>query len=625
MRGIFWFYFRRNLPWAGLVLAVSLLSIPMLSRFYLLQDPDILLFFWVSIILPAACLLLGAATGAETASETASGAETVLPVSGFSRLAGAALSAVVIGALISAVLLAVSGSLKGGASYIHGGFNTATTTYLLTMLQACIFAFVFGRLSGSVLAGAVAGGGLALLTTSGILSSIAVDSLIIYDGRTAPVKIAMLAFSAVCGLLSLKYISELHDRKARAGFRNAGAAALLLAAGLIAAGLMLASSKSRAERILAPASAGDPSFAGASVYEPVQPYGYTLYTNPVKEAVLLLGPEGRLEKLMDGKTKSYAEFFSNPLRYIVRAHLTGENGETWALLREDGTKLFYAGPGGRLAPAAELGFKDLRYATMFRIGAKAYIGMRGSPDTMHYLAELVPGAKTLKWELLGSDSAEAGRAITKMRKASGTAAWLSADGMKLLRMSGGRETELCRLPYKGAAFYHTPVYKAVKAGDRELFFLPLRKDGRPSLYFCEKGKAARPAWNAPNDFMFKFTRNGDGSVFTSTTRRVDGQDRNRMFYALTGTGEFQPPIDADKAFSGLNFTAAEPVKAAGNETFFVLDHGKLVKLTGGTKPEIIAAWDTPVMTWRSVRDGVVYINKAGAFLVSWKGEKRRLN
>ncbi len=257
MNGIFRLYFRRNLPWAGLGVAVSLLSFPLLSHFRTFEDPDILLFFWITIMLPAACLLLGAAAGAEAASEAASGAETVLPVSGFARLSGAALSAVATAALISAVLLVVAGRLKSGGAFVQGGANMPTAAYLLTMLEACVFSFVFGRLSGSVIAGIAAGGGLAFLTTSGILSSVAVDALIIDDARIAPMKIAIMACSALCGVLSLKYISELYDRKARPGLRNSGAAALLLSAGLLAAGLMLAASKGRAERILAPAFPGD--------------------------------------------------------------------------------------------------------------------------------------------------------------------------------------------------------------------------------------------------------------------------------------------------------------------------------------------------------------------------------
>jgi hypothetical protein len=624
MSRIFLLYFRRSLPWAGLGVAVSLLSIPALSRFSMFRDPDILLFFWISIMLPAACLLLGATAGAETASETASGAETVLPVSGFARLSGAALSATATAALISAVLLLAAYKLKAGGASVAGGFNMPTYAYLLTMLEACVFSFVFGRLSGSVIAGIAAGGGLALLTTSGILSSIAVDALIIDDARIAPVKIAMLALSALCGLASLKYISAICDRKARPGLRNAGAAALLLAAGLLTAGGMLAASKGRAERILVPAHPGDPAFAMFAARELLPASDYSLYLNPVREELVLLTPEGRLQTLLQGRTKSYAEFFSEPMSYIVRAHSVGENGETWVLLRDKTMRLLYAAPGGELKPAPEVGISGLNYPAMFRIGGKTYMGMRGRPDTTHYLAELVPGAKTLEWKLIGTDSASARKTIINMQKASGTTAWLSADGMKVLRTAGGRETELCRLPYQNAAFYHSPVYSAVRTAGRELFFIPLKKGGKTALYVCEKGKAPQPAWNAPEGYMFEFRRNSDGSQFTSISRRDKGEDVDRLFYILDAAGRFQPPVDADKAFAGIPFTTAVPVKAAGLETLFVLDHSRLMRLTGGGKPEELAKWDAPVLTWRTVKDGIIYVNKAGMFLVSWKGEKRQV-
>lgn len=617
MRNIFFLYFKRSLPWTAGALAAAAVLMPLLTRFSAFSDPDIVRALWFTILLPAACLIIGSTAGAETAAPEAAEAENQLPVSGFARLSGAALAALASAVLLAAAIVPLY-LLFGGGSAFPKGPGFVSVSYALALLLGCVYAFAFGRLSGSIFAGAAAGAVLAALTTAGVLTSIGVDAMVNFDNRLAYTKLSALPFAAACALLSLKYISALGDRKAGHGPKTTGLAALLLAAGVLAGGLLLASSKRTAEKLLIPAFAGDIVYlAGNVVNPPTVPHDYSLLLNPATEGVFLLGPDAALRPLLDGRRKSYAEFLKNPLNYTVHSYVTDEKGGAWALIKQDGMKLFYAEPGGKLEPAAELGFKGVKYPAVFRLGGKAYLAMRGTPDTMYYLAELVPGAKSLKWELLGSDEAQAGRAMADLEKRSGAAAWLSADRTRLLRRAGGREAEVCRLPYKGTL--SSSVFKPVQAAGRELFFVPLVKDGKKALYYCEKGKPARPAWDAPA-YLPPFFRNSDGSVYVN----AESKEKGLVFYMLDAEGNFLPPARQDLLLPGVKADSAFPVKVAGNELFFVLDHNQLVRAPAGRAPESLAAWDAPLMAWRTVRDGIVYMNNSGTFLVSWKGEKRRL-
>lgn len=618
MRSIFILYFKRSLPWTAVALAAAAALMPLLTRFSAFSDPDIVRALWFTILLPASCLIIGSTAGAETAAPEAAEAENQLPVSGFARLSGAALSALAAAALLAAAVVPLY-LLFGGGSVFPKEPGFVSAAYALALLLGCVYAFAFGRLSGSIFAGAAAGAVLAALTTAGTLTSIGVDAMVNFDNRLAYSKLAALPFAAACALLALKYISALGDRKARHGIKTTGLAALLLAAGALTGGTLLASSKRNAERLLIPAFTGDiVSLAGHVVNPPTVPHDYSLLLNPVTEGVFLLGPDAALRPLLDGRRKSYAEFLKSPLNYKVHSYVTDENGGAWALIKQDGMKLFYAEPGGKLKPAAELGFKDVNFPAIFRLGGKAYLAMRGKPDTLYYIAELIPGARTLNWKLLGSDAAQAERAMAALEKSSGAAAWLSADRTRLLRRSGGRETEICRLPYKGQL--SPSIFKPVQAAGRELFFVPLVKDGKKALYYCEKGKPARPAWDAPG-YLPPFFSNSDGSVYTNV--EPEGK-KGLVFYILDAGGNFLPPVKQELLLPGLNPQSAFLVKVSGKELFFVLDHSRLVKSTAGSAPETLAAWETPLMTWRPVRDGVVYMNNSGTFLVSWKGEKRRL-
>lgn len=618
MRSIFFLYFRRSLPWTAVALAAAAALMPLLTRFSAFSDPDIVRALWFTILLPAACLIIGSTAGAETAATEAAEAETQLPVSGFARLSGAALAALAAAALLAAAIVPLY-LLFGGGSVFPKGPGFVSAAYALALLLGCVYAFVFGRLSGSIFAGAAAGAVLAALTAAGALTSIGVDAMVNFDNRLAYYKLAALLFAAACALLSLKYISALGDRKAGHGLATTGLAALLLAAGVLAGGTLLASSKRNAERLLIPAFTGDiVSLAGHVLNPPTVPHAYSLLLNPVTEGVFLLGPDSSMRPLLDGRGKSYAEFLKNPLNYTVHSYVTDENGGAWALIKRDGMKLFYAEPGGKLEPAAELGFKGANFPAIFRVGAKAYLAMRGKPDTLYYIAELIPGAGTLNWTLLGSDAAQAERAMAALQKSSGAAAWLSADRTRLLLRSGGRETEVCRLPYKGPL--SPSIFSPVRSAGRDLFFVPLVRDGKKALYYCEKGKAARPAWDAPG-YLPPFFRNSDGSVYTNVEAE---EKKGLLFYMIDAEGNFLPPSRQELLLPGLKPNSAYLAKASGKELFFVLDHKQLVKSSPGRAPESLAAWDSPLMTWRTVRDGIVYMNNSGTFLVSWKGEKRRL-
>lgn len=622
MNRVFALYFKKSLPGIGIGLAVALLSIPLLSRFAMFADKDIMLFFWVSMALPAAAVILGGMTGAETASETATEAEAALPVSAFSRLAGAGLAAISAIAVIAAVLLVVSGRLKNGTAFIQGGFNLGSAAYLLALLQACAFSFVFGRLSRSMIAGAAAGGGLALLTTTGILASVAVDALLLGDGREAPVKIVLLGVSGLCALFSLKYVSEIAERKARPGFRNVGAAALLLSAGLIAAGGLLAVSKGRAHKLLISARQGDKAYQSFIYARNKRDYNYKLYENPVKGEYVVVGPEGRARVALPGRTKSYVEFFKDPMHFVTETSLAGPDGDVWLVTREEDYRLYYAPPGGPLELQANLGLKANPLLAMFRIGEKSYLAMASRFDAMQYLAELAPG-KPVKWEFTGTGTDEGREAVIKKKKASGSYAWFSKDKMSLMATVNGREAAVCRLPYKGASFYHTPLYEAVSSGRITRFFVPLMRNGKTALYYCTPGKAAAPAWDAPEGYMFEFHTNHEGSAYAAVTRRTEGNDEYRVFYALNEAGEMLPPIDADKVFAGRSFRRAVPIKSVGDEVFFLLDGREVVK-TDGKKVSLVADLGGKPSDAAAVRDGVLFRDKGGLNIAGWNGEIRRL-
>ena len=618
MNRIFILYFKKNLPGVATGLAVALLSIPLLSRFSLFADPDILLFFWVSIALPAAAVVLGGMTGAEAASETAKDAEAVLPVSGFAGLAAIAAIAV-----IAAVLLAVSGHLKHGTAYIQGGLNFGSAAYLLGLLEACAFSFVFGKLSRSMIAGAAAGGGLAVLTTTGILASVAVDSLLLGDGRAAYFKILMLGVPGFCAILSLKYLSEISERKTKAGLRNLGPAILLLTIGLIASGGLLAVSKARAHKLLIPARQGDLAYLNFIYAKNTRDCSYKLYENPVKGEFSVVGPEGRARVVKPGKTKSYTEFFKDPVHYATEASLVRGDGSVWLVTREKEYKLYYARPGGPLEFQADLGLKDNPRLAMFRLGDKPYLAMTSRYDSMQYLAELAPGLP-VKWEFTGAGTDEGRAAVIKKKKASGKYAWLSEDKRKLIAAVNGREAAVCSLPYKGAAFYHAPLYEAVRSGNKTRFFLPLMKNGKTALYYCMPGKAAAEAWDAPEGYMFEFRTNHEGSAYTAVTRRINGNDEKRVFYVINETGKMLPPIDAGKAFAGRSFKRALPVKSVGDEVFFLLD-GRTLAKTDGTKASSVAELGSRASDAAAVRDGILFRDKSGLHIAGWDGETRSLN
>lgn len=617
MTRIFLFYFRRNLLWTGLGLIATLICMQLLAHSSLVANPaDTLRALWGVILLPAACLIVGATAGAEAGSPEASGAESLLPVSGFARLAGAAFAALLTAALLAAATVPIS-ALYGSGDFLRG---VTPSFYGLTLLQGCIYAFAFGRLSGSIFAGTAAGAALAALTTTGVIISIGVDAMIQLDSRLAYQKLWGLVFSAGCAFFSLKYISALSDRKAKPGIKTTGMVALLLSTGVLTAALMFTLSKRKAERMLIPAFNGDYiSLAGYVVNPPHIPYDYSMLLNPVTEEIYRLGPDGTLSILMDGRKKSHIEFLRNPLNFIVHSNIIGENGETWALIKQNGLKLFYAEAGGKLKQAAELDGTGVKYPAVFRIGAKAYLAMRGKPDTMHYIAELIPGAKTLQWRLIGSGAAEAQRTILNMQKDSGAGAWLSTDGRKLLVRADGRRTEACSLPY--AAEVSGKTYRPVRTANRELFFIPLVRNGKTKVYYCEKGKPALPAWDAPGYLPPVFFRNNDGSVYTSVSEK---ETSGTMFYILDDAGQFLPPLDAKKTLPGMDFKSAHLVRASAKELYFLLDDRTLVRTTAGGKPETMATWEGPPMAWRTVKDGIIRMHGSGTFLITWAGKNQRL-
>lgn len=624
MSRIFRLYFMRSLPGVGAGLALVLLSILILPALKVVDDRSTLLYFALVVLLPALAVILGSLNGTESASESRIEAEAALPVSAFKRQAGAALAAlaaVSAAALIMVMLLTLLNE-DGGLNNIRTSLGIGA--YLLALLQACAYSFVFGRMSRSLLAGAAAGAALALLTTMGILASTVVDASVIGDARGIPLKVLMFALAGVCALLSLKYIASMSDRKQRPGARNIIPVILLLSAGLIASGLLLGVSKARAHRLLVQARAGDRPFAGFISADNMHDVAFKLYENPVRGELTLAQPDGRLRVLLPGKTKKIGEFLRNPMYYMTEASLVSPEGEVWVVRREQGYALYHAAPGGPLELSAELGLKDRPLLAIFTAGSKTYMAMtRGYGDGMHYLAALVPG-KPVKWELTGQTKEAARDAVIKMKKASGRYAWLSKDKQLLMAMAGGREAAVCRLPHKGAPFYHSPLYEAVKAGGRDLFFFPLIKNGKTALHYCERGKTAVPAWDAPEGYGFDFRTSHDGSAFAASSRRVDGEDEWRVFYVINDSGEMLPPIDADKVFAGRPFKWALPVKAAGKEVFFMLDGKELVK-TDGNKTTSIAGLDGRPGDAAVTGAGVLFRNRAGLHLAGWDGKKRLVN
>jgi hypothetical protein len=310
--------------------------------------------------------------------------------------------------------------------------------------------------------------------------------------------------------------------------------------------------------------------------------------------------------------------------FSTEASLVSSKGEVWVVRREQGYALYHAVPGGPLELSAKLDLKNRPLLAIFEAGDKAYLAMADTfGDCMHYVAELTPG-KPVKWDFAGQTKEAAKSAVIKLKKTSGRYAWFSKDKLRLLAMTGGRETMACRLPYKGAPFYHSPLYEAVRAGGRDLFFFPLIKNGKTALHYCERGKTAAAAWDAPEGYGFEFLTNHDGSAFAATSRRVGGEDEWRVFYVINDSGEMLPPIDMDKVLAGRSFKWALPVKAAGEEVFFLLDGKELVK-TDGNKITSIAGLDGEPGNAAVTGAGVLFRNRSGLHLAGWDGKQRQAN
>ena len=425
-------------------------------------------------------------------------------------------------------------------------------------------------------------------------------------------------------MLSLRYIAAVSDRKSRPSPRVVVPAVLLLSAGLLAAGLLLGVSKARAHKLLVQARAGDKAFARFLHADNTRDSAYKLLENPVKGGLTLAEPDGRLRVILPGKNKKLGEFLGNPMYFTTEASLTGPDGEVWVIRREPGYPLYHAAPGGNLQLSADLGLKDRPLLALFEEGGKTWLVMaQGYGDVMHYLAQLTP-EKPVKWEFIGQTKEAARNSIIELKKKSGRYAWLSKDKKSLLLRGVSGETAACRLPLKGAPFYHSPLYGAVRAGGKDLFFVPLAKDGKTALHYCEKGKTAVPAWGGPEGYMFEFLTNHDGSVFAATSRRVGGEEEWRVFYVLNDAGEQLPPIDAHKVFAGRKYSRALPVKAAGKEVFFLLDGRELVK-TDGTKTELVSRLDGDHVNTATIGSGILFRNASGLHLAGWDGRKKDLN
>lgn len=624
MTRIFRLYFGRSLPGAAALMGTALLAVLVLPPLKLVVERSTVLYFALVVLLPTLAVILGSLNGAETASEAREEAELALPVSSFGRLLGAALASLAVVALAWLLLVLVLTVLEEDAGLAGVRASLGIGAYLLALLQACAYAFVFGRLSRSLMAGAAAGTIVSLLTTMGILASTAVDAWIVGDPHGAGAKAALFILAGLASLYSLKYVGALGDRKERPSPRNVGAVALLLSAGLLFAGLLLAVSKARAHKILTQARAGDKAFANFIYAKAERDGAYKLYENPVKGELALAGPDGGLRALRSGKVKSFAEFLGSPMYFSTEASWVGPDGEVWVITREPGYPLYHAAPGGGLELSASLGIKDRPLLTMFEAGGKTWLARaEGFGDGLHYLARLTPG-EPVKWELAGQTKKAAWEAVVRIKKASGRYAWLSGDRRTLLAARAGKETPVCRLPYKGAPFYHTPLYRAVRAGGKDLFFVPLMKDGRTALYYCGDGRAAAPAWGGPEGLGLEFLSNHDGSAFAARSRRVNGGDEWRVFYVVSDSGELLPPLDADRVFAGRKFGWALPVKASGKEIFFLLDGRELVK-TDGAGFSSVAKLDGRQANAAAVAAGIIFRNSSGLRLAGWDGKVSPLN
>lgn len=579
--------------------------------------------FWVFLGLPFAACLVGAVSGAGLRGE-ARGAEALLPISPEKRTAAGAAAAFLVVAGLTCLVAAVGwlaspdwkGALEGNGD---GGQLTRTLmaplTYGFLLLSAASFTLAYGL--GHAAAGGLLGAGLGGFAAGCLVWGTLIKLFL----RLEPSFATPALISGVLALggtaAALRLWTPLVERSGRVGPVRGAALAAGLLIGALSAAAALTGYLRRAETALTVMGERRPwtqvgeqgqHFADARGFRP-----RGILAENLRGDLVLVGPDGRRDILMEGRSRPLRELLRRPWRPITST-CWGEDGTLW-VLADDRDNPFRSKELWRGKPGA--GFSMVRRFTgdpfphrLERRGREVgLLSWRYGDQPWRYLYAPIPGeGESPNWETVPVLA----RFIGSAWEAEGRAARLSEDG-KALRARAPKASSWI-LPGKALAEggAYLPAYQL---GRETAFFVPVAlKEGGKALAVCLPGGKVRVEWRVAGDVSLSLEQHRNGTIW--------GPREGTLRLAVTPEGEFLPAFRTEPAARVLRARSGKVwVLAAGHLLELEPRSGRQIRRTTLSKPS--RTWGGPSGAV-ALEEGFFYPTEGGLEFVDWDGRSRRM-